>query len=135
MNQAQTIGTEARNVGVLDKMLAFLLGLVVFVPVAVHAEHGAGAFVHGNDVWQCNTVLILIPRHVVIDLNLKELIPLIVCQGKPLQVSLLFLDVGANQRRFTKVFVTIKPRHLQLAHFIRCFTHHVGYTFRSLCTG
>ena len=93
MDVTEAVSTEAGHIVVLNKVLALELFLVVLVPVAVHRQHLACATVNGHDVWQCDAILILIAGHVVVHLNLKELVAVIVSNGVALLFGLLFFHV------------------------------------------
>ena len=130
VDQAQTVCTEAHHIGVLHEVLALELELVVFLPVTANGQHLRRGAVYRDDVGPGNAVLVLMPGHVVVDMNLKELVALVVCKGIPLVLGLVLLDVGGGAQRGAEVHVAIKPAYLQLTNLILRLAHHVGDTLR-----
>ena len=128
VNQAKSVRTEAGNVGVLDKMLATKLFLVVFFPVAANSQHFVGAALDGNYIGKRNPVIIFVTGHVVVNMNLHQLIPVVVRDAIALLFSLFLLYIGRNVDGIAQIHVPVEARHLQFADIVLSLAHDVGHT-------
>ena len=65
------------------------------------------------------------PRQVVLNLHLVQLIAVIIRQCVPLLVGFLLLHIREVHHRLTQLHILVEPRHLQLLQVILCLTHDV----------
>ena len=129
MDVTKAIRAKTGHVVILNKVLTLELLGVVLVPVSVHRQDFVCALVDGHNVRKSNLILILVTRHVVVHLNLKELITLIIGNGVALLFGFLLLHIVVDHDGLAQLYISVKACDLKLANIVLGLAHHMGHSF------
>jgi hypothetical protein len=135
VNEPEAVGPEPGDVRVLHEVLALHAQRVVLFPVAPDGQDVVRTALDGHHVRQGHAVFVLVPGHLPVDVDLKDLIPVVLREGEPLVLGLLLLDVGVEAHRFAQVDVAVEPRDLQALEVVLGLAHDVRHALSGVHVG
>ena len=116
-------------------MLALVVVFVVLLPVTADGQTLHAAFFDRNDVRQGNTsgfavvICVLEAFEVQVDVDFQQFVAIIGRGAEAHLLGDLFLYVIERIVGFAQLNISVETRHLQFAHVVFGFTHHMGHAF------
>ena len=138
MDETETVEAKARDVAVVDKVLALLMRIIVRLPVAPDSHHLASALLNGHHIWQCNAclfavvVLVLKAGQVKVNVHLQQLEPIVFRCAEAKLLSNLLLNLVHHVDGSAKLDLTVEARMLEDPNLVLRLTHDVGHALRRL---